>query len=153
MAFDRPLEADRVDNLGLLSSFVRAPIVGPIMWMFGKNLIDKDDKENQLFPTTDNARRSSCATEDESFPDMSNSTISDIINDSSLDDYECSCNDTDQSSISSSTHTRRNIINYSTEESKVNEVVNSFQRKKSRKMSWSDESGASLVEYCDMVSQ
>ena len=34
MAFDRPMEADSVDDMGLLSSIIRAPVLG-IMWMLG----------------------------------------------------------------------------------------------------------------------
>jgi len=32
MAFDRPLEADRVDDLNLFSVFLRAPVVGTLLW-------------------------------------------------------------------------------------------------------------------------
>ena len=35
MAFDRPIEADRVDDLGLFSTFIRAPVVGTILWLLG----------------------------------------------------------------------------------------------------------------------
>mmetsp|Transcript_3966 Transcript_3966/g.8913 ORF Transcript_3966/g.8913 Transcript_3966/m.8913 type:complete len:674 (+) Transcript_3966:32-2053(+) len=34
MAFDRPIEADSVDDMGLLGSLIRAPVVG-IMWLLG----------------------------------------------------------------------------------------------------------------------
>lgn len=149
MAFDRPLEADRVDDLGLLSTFVRAPIVGPIMWIgtaiLGRRVQVADgDKENQLIqPTvaskrdanTNNALHSSC--ENDCFPDMSSSTISDIM-DSALIQDECS-----------SRHNQRLTV----EECKVNKTYNSSKHKKKlRKTSWSDESGQSLVEYYDMVS-
>ena len=40
MAFERPVEADRVDDLGLLSSLVR----GPIMWMLGGDRDKQADK-------------------------------------------------------------------------------------------------------------
>ena len=40
MAFERPVEADRVDDLGLLSSIVR----GPIMWMLGGDRDKQADK-------------------------------------------------------------------------------------------------------------
>jgi len=45
MAFERPLEADRVDDLGFLSSFVRAPIVGPLMYLLGGDMAKKLNKE------------------------------------------------------------------------------------------------------------
>ena len=86
-----------------------------------------------------------------SFPDIASSSISDIMNSASLEE------DRDNSNA---THDTNNSIGKQTtssastdEEAKQNEAFNSFQsRKKSRKMSWSDESGQSLVEYCDMVS-
>lgn len=139
MAFDRPLEADRVDDLGLLSTFVRAPIVGPIMWMLGRNLVvddDDKDKENQLIPQSPNKKR---INSNDSFPDMSSSTISDIISNSSSD-QDCTLN-----------HGRWK--DKLTEESNRNETTQkSLKRHRNRKMSWSDESGQNLVEYCDMVS-
>ncbi|KAL3815912.1 hypothetical protein ACHAXA_005760 [Cyclostephanos tholiformis] len=46
MAFDRPIEADSVDNLGLLSSLIRAPILG-IMWLLGGEHTKEDEKLNQ----------------------------------------------------------------------------------------------------------
>ena len=42
MAFDRPIEADRVDDLGLISSLIRAPVMG-IMWLLGGQHAEKDD--------------------------------------------------------------------------------------------------------------
>lgn len=35
MAFEHPIEADRVEDLGLFASFMRAPVVGTIMWFLG----------------------------------------------------------------------------------------------------------------------
>ena len=35
MAFDTPLEADRPGEINLLNTFVRAPVVGTLMWIFG----------------------------------------------------------------------------------------------------------------------
>lgn len=48
MAFDMPIEADRVDDLGLFSFFIRAPIVGTIMWILGGDEAKKqEEKEKQ----------------------------------------------------------------------------------------------------------
>mmetsp|Transcript_3464 Transcript_3464/g.8794 ORF Transcript_3464/g.8794 Transcript_3464/m.8794 type:complete len:670 (+) Transcript_3464:137-2146(+) len=46
MAFDRPIEADRVDDLGLLASLIRAPVVG-IMWLLGGDHAGEADEEEQ----------------------------------------------------------------------------------------------------------
>ena len=47
MAFDRPLEADKVNDLGLFSTFVRAPIVGSIMWALSGDEAKKREIEEQ----------------------------------------------------------------------------------------------------------
>ena len=47
MAFDQPLEADRVDDLNLFSSFVRAPIIGTIMWLLGGDAAKKQEEEQR----------------------------------------------------------------------------------------------------------
>mmetsp|Transcript_871 Transcript_871/g.1327 ORF Transcript_871/g.1327 Transcript_871/m.1327 type:complete len:164 (-) Transcript_871:1051-1542(-) len=47
MAFDRPLEADKVDDLGLFSSFIRAPVVGVIMWALGGDEARKIEEQEQ----------------------------------------------------------------------------------------------------------
>lgn len=46
MAFDRPIEADSVDNLGLLSSLIRAPVLG-ILWLLSPKDDDKPNPENE----------------------------------------------------------------------------------------------------------
>ena len=35
MAFDHPLEADRVDDLNFFSTVIRAPVVGALFWFLG----------------------------------------------------------------------------------------------------------------------
>jgi hypothetical protein len=171
MAFDRPLEADRVDDLGLLSTFVRAPIVGPIMWILGKKLgmnddKDDEDKENNILSlrdtgstctrtvvksTTTCTEHSTTSTNSNlqsskargSFPDMASSTISDIMINSSI------CEDEIVGSTCTASASRTSS---SAEETKSDKPYHSPQKKSTRKMSWSDESGQSLVEYYDMVS-
>ena len=135
MAFDRPLEADRVDELSLLSSFVRAPIVGPIMWMLGghmakseenKLIAERGSTKNQNNPVPLNLLKYSS---ERSSP-VPNGDVSDV---SELDDY---------SMLEENEEGRGN--------GKEN-LVSTFR--KNRKMSWSDESGQNLVEYCDEVSR
>ncbi|KAL3764091.1 hypothetical protein ACHAWU_003903 [Discostella pseudostelligera] len=47
MAFDRPIEADSVKDFGLLSSLIRAPVVG-ILWLLGgENSNSKEDADEQ----------------------------------------------------------------------------------------------------------
>eukprot|EP00548_Thalassiothrix_antarctica_P012093 CAMPEP_0194159556 /NCGR_PEP_ID=MMETSP0152-20130528/77901_1 /TAXON_ID=1049557 /ORGANISM="Thalassiothrix antarctica, Strain L6-D1" /LENGTH=282 /DNA_ID=CAMNT_0038869141 /DNA_START=645 /DNA_END=1493 /DNA_ORIENTATION=- len=47
MAFDRPLEADKVNDLGLFSSFIRAPVVGVLMWALGGDEAKRIEEEQQ----------------------------------------------------------------------------------------------------------
>ena len=160
MAFDRPLEADRVDDLGLLSSFVRAPILGPVMWILGKKLLpdetpDKagNDAHQLIEECAVNHSTGSDDVKDafklrksnEKYPDLSTSIISDIVNDSSIDEMDYSDN---------SLHMRRKFV-LNNEETKVNDSSShplQALKRRNRRMSWSDESGQSLVEYCDLVS-
>lgn len=152
MAFDRPIEADRVDDLGLLSAFVRAPVLGPIMWILGKKLTDggknDDNKENNSLQTTTDISRSTTSTTlhstygHGSFPDISSSSVSHITSNFSLQ------NEGDTISFNSS----RKIKSREEEELKLNEAQNLLllRQKKTRRMSWSDESGQNLVEYYDL---
>lgn len=44
MAFDRPMEADSVDDLGFVTSLIRAPVVG-IMWLLGGDQAKQADSD------------------------------------------------------------------------------------------------------------
>lgn len=48
MAFDRPLEADRVDDLNLFGTFIRAPIIGTLLWIVGGKEAQADEEEQKL---------------------------------------------------------------------------------------------------------
>jgi len=141
MAFDRPLEADSVDNLNLLSSFVR----GPIMWALGGLL--SDDKENAANKqkleedlhgiNTDTGRQSSGMDQKP------------CLEDSELN-VPSSGNLRRRGSEFQMLNTRIRSESLSFDEKETNSAI--LLRKKSRKMSWSDESGQNLVHYYDEVS-
>jgi hypothetical protein len=44
MAFEIPLEADRIDDLNLFSTFIRAPVIGTLFWLLGGHDKSKDDE-------------------------------------------------------------------------------------------------------------
>lgn len=48
MAFEIPLDADRVDDMNLFSTLVRAPVIGTLLWILGgsKSQRDEDDGGN-----------------------------------------------------------------------------------------------------------
>jgi len=54
MAFDHPLEADRVEDLNFFSAFVRAPVVGTLMWILGGKMA-KEEEEKELKQQTKEA--------------------------------------------------------------------------------------------------
>ena len=146
MAFDQPLDADRVDGDGFISSFVRAPIVGPVMWVLGgllakdmaveeNKILEEDilnkDPPNQALPRTarsskiyaDSHRNIALPTAMECEPTHMNEVI----------------------------HVTPSV----SEEEKDNDDRNIMQlarRKGRRKMSWADESGQSLDDYYEQVS-
>mmetsp|Transcript_16975 Transcript_16975/g.28827 ORF Transcript_16975/g.28827 Transcript_16975/m.28827 type:complete len:285 (-) Transcript_16975:1497-2351(-) len=47
MAFDHPVEADRVEDFDFFSVFVRAPVLGTIMWVLGGNEALRQEEEIQ----------------------------------------------------------------------------------------------------------
>lgn len=124
MAFDRPLEADRVDELSLLSSFVSAPIVGPLLWMLGGHAAAKTQQKKLNAETISSqveGTQHSCPLTDARSSPVPNADGSDVSDEG---DYTMDEND--------------------------DAMVNAGSTfRKSRKMSWSDESGQNLVEYCD----
>jgi len=144
MAFDHPLEADKVDDLGLLSSFVRAPIMGPLIWILGRNMGEKhseDERITVIEDQTDIALIDSVGTcapaPYRSTPDLSGSDVScigdeicsldeDSFDESHYDDYTKAEHD-----LAAKSNRRRRAL------------------KTTRTMSWSDESGQRLVEYYD----
>lgn len=143
MAFDRPIEADRVDDGNLISSFVRAPITGPIMWVLGSLL--SENKENNTSLST--------IAEGKDNASENGSTHSSV---DSLNDLEAK-NALQENSNTSSNSLRRNNSNFQTlsrirSVSSTGEEEGMLVKKKNRKMSWSDESGQDLVQYYNEVS-
>mmetsp|Transcript_41553 Transcript_41553/g.48457 ORF Transcript_41553/g.48457 Transcript_41553/m.48457 type:complete len:305 (+) Transcript_41553:134-1048(+) len=118
MAFDRPIEADKIsgDELDLLSSIVRAPFLGTLMWFLGGSTAINEEKE------------SGC-------------DIDLVISDVSEDDSSCSDDETFMR-ISNNPSKRAN----SSKEISPHRIFPNYATKRERRQSWSDESGQSLVE-------
>lgn len=47
MAFEQPLESDRVDHSSLFSTLLRNPIAGVFMWVLGEHSKDRDDEPEE----------------------------------------------------------------------------------------------------------
>ena len=45
MAFDHHIKADKVDDLGFFATFLRAPVVGSLMWFLGGEKAKEREKE------------------------------------------------------------------------------------------------------------
>lgn len=149
MAFDRPLEADRVDDLSLFSAFIRAPVVGTLMWILGgskakeeeqkvKEMLNAADGEDAGSSWADDSRSSQSnryALNVEQSNGRLKKTAPRLIG-SDISDFEECAVQAEALSIRSSDSTRKGLSDL----------------RNSKKMSWSDESGQSLVEYIDEVS-
>lgn len=151
MAFDQPLEADRVDDLNLFSFLVRAPVVGTLMWMLGGDEAKKREEEEQLKKDLfagvgSDSSSSQPAVELYRKPLHQSSQLKRFENmkmgkksaplllGSDISDFgECA-------------------IEEEAREAKRLDKQRAFDFKKSRKMSWSDETGQDLVEYVEEVS-
>lgn len=144
MAFEVPLEADRVDDLNLFTAFVRAPVIGTILWILGGDKAkkaDDEDKENRLDddcdPVAANAIHCSsvtmrgelshrqCGPWKKATPSLIGSEISDTEMLESLDAI-CLCNETSPAKL--------------------------FPVWTKKELSWSDEIGKELVDYGGEVS-
>ncbi len=152
MAFDRPLEADKIDDLGLFSSFLRAPIVGPIMWMIGGSSAKRKEEEEQVLTQKallDSEADRQCNEEFKKMPESIASDISDGSDGSEFYPLDDEPNSSSDIRSQTSLHTHGNNRSSLRRSSRMDYPL----YKKTRKMSWSDESGQDLVEICDEVSQ
>lgn len=92
MAFERPIEADRVEDLGLFSSFIRAPVVGTILWLLGGEDAKKaEEEERRRQDGTDAANNDGderdCDAEIEPWPQIS-AGVDDDSDDHNFPSYE-----------------------------------------------------------------
>lgn len=143
MAFDRPIEADRIDDFNLFSAFVRAPL-----WLLGSVLggnasaNGSDDDDDHLITSRldDGLNENSPPGSAENSPSRKR-----IVSD---DDLASSC----QVSRSGVGDCADEAIALSSGGG-FNAFINGPPGlKRSKNLSWSDESGMSLVEYNDEVS-
>jgi hypothetical protein len=129
MAFDRPLESDRVDDLSFLSVLSRAPVIGSIMWFLGGQMArDEEEKEMKQQRDLDLLLKGPAA---ETRSPLTTST-------------QC----VSKSALRKS-DTLSDCAN-ALDEMTVNEKPLKRQRKN---ISWSDEGGKDLVEFIGQVSQ
>jgi len=155
MAFNQPIEADNPD-LDHLTTFSQAPILGTIMWLLGGDMTLKLDGEKRKEPEQeilltngdndkDNERQNKLISTDtigalhnENNKHVPDRILSDISEGSAMEDEDNltltksfdECARQDQSENSRSLSNQSGFV---------------------KRMSWSDESGQSLVEYSNEV--
>lgn len=131
MAFDRPIEADRIDDFNLFSAFVRAPlwILGGVL---GGNRSMNEDDHGEIRRLDD--------FENENIPP--DSTMNSPYGSRIVSDYDLASMD--------SCHVITKIG--SCNELSSSDNITEHTLKRTKNLSWSDESGKSLVEYDDEVS-
>jgi hypothetical protein len=145
MAFEVPIEADRPSNdTGFISSLIRAPISG-LMWILGMKTEDAPvqlssmgETLNSSKPTKDDGiicNFSEWHKSQEVLLERPGAVSSDT---SEASDY------TEDVTISAEKHCENSNINLKT--------MQTSSRIAQTNISWSDESGSSLVFYCDEVS-
>lgn len=156
MAFDTPLEADRPGELNLLNALVRAPVVGTLMWIFGGDAARAEEAQLQDCSATITTAGSRCA----SSSSVQNSRLEyeDTLHDWPDMDTEMNMDGNghhnhnklrrgqrDKAGAASATAALAHI-QQTTLDPHINDNADDKAR---RQMSWSDESGQSLVEYFD----
>ena len=166
MAFEVPIEADRPGDAGFLSSFIKAPIVG-LMWIFGGKEAEQLVEQTQRLSSTEE-------NSEDCQPKGDTTTLEDDADEImySVSAWECQKNQgntfilldegrpgtvsSDTSEDGDGDFEERMFPEHMSEERIENEsgepsTIRS-SRKRQNSISWSDESGQSLVFYCDEVS-
>jgi len=136
MAFNRPIDADRVDDLGLLSSFLRAPIIGPIIWVIGKLARHQEAEQHDPAVCPPDPRESFTTSIDDSVMSIDHGSLESLPS-ITTDPIDMCSDDSMQQNMEpdgplQSNHFKQDL-------------------KKARKTSWSDESGHRLAKYYDEV--
>lgn len=140
MAFEVPLDADRVDDSNLFSTFVRAPLIGTILWILGGNKQEEDEAREKLHgdldPTTTTIQHQSssmkrpCSKQRSALkkaaPSLLGSDISDVG------------------------EVRESLESMCLYQETLSKYIPGLPKKE---LSWSDESGRELVDYGKEVSR
>lgn len=162
MAFDMPLEADQPGESRFFLSFVTAPVVGTLMWILGGDSLDEVEKgENLGASNSKNPNSMIVVGNDSSKNECADPKHTALDNDKSKYVTTTSFPSLEESDTSSSDDEGENSY-FADDRGSKSQNQNNFDRirnqcfrkeaKRSRKMSWSDQSGQSLAEYFDEVS-
>jgi hypothetical protein len=154
MAFDHPIEADRIDDFSLFSAFVRAPL-----WILGgvlgiKNVHQHDEEDACLKPRSlnDDGDCSSSRTSPPRSP-MHNASAyyPEDANMSPLQRTGAAWASISESNDSSSPTPPESVSsNPIISDNADNPIVSFKGLQRTKKTSWSDESGQRLCEYAEV---
>jgi hypothetical protein len=148
MAFEVPLEADRVDDLNLFSTFVRAPVIGTLLWILGGNKAKEEEEREQ--------QQHKLGEDDSSFENNSND---DLMNKAQMKrsfskrsgGLKKTAPSLIGSEISDMGEIRESLDTLALDGELSSDKLNGQFKKE---LSWSDESGrGDLVQYVDEVGQ
>jgi hypothetical protein len=149
MAFDHPIEADRVNDLNFFSTFIRAPIIGTLMWLVGgekarqqeEELIEREKVAAELMSESDSAdvpqssenyRKMAAGEANRSLPSALKKTSPSLAGSEISDIGSCS----------------EAMEGLHLVESKDILSKPAFPKRK-KELSWSDEIGHSLVQFIE----
>ena len=152
MAFDRPIDADkiRVEEFGLFSAFVHAPL-----WILGGVLGEKNTAGSSSFDNEDTTEPKNGSAKP--FYKESNS--------GNVAEYSSSSSSSSPSRLKNPLHDdggatmlakklrHTNLDSAPSNHDETQQHNSPTGLKRTKKMSWSDESGQSLVEYANEVSK
>jgi hypothetical protein len=158
MAFDRPLEADQVDDLNLFSMLLRAPILGTLIWILGGDASRKEEEEARRREDIQSFSECKTHNSDASLtPSLQSSKSrprkSALKKKSSLmvgSEVSDQCDSVGNSNASALQHEGLEITRSYSSSSSCSAKDSSLKERK-KELSWSDESGHKLVKYDNEV--
>jgi hypothetical protein len=160
MAFDRPLEADQVDDLNLFSMLLRAPVLGTLIWILGGDASRKEEEEAR--------RREDIQSFSECKTHSSDASLTPSLRSSKSQPRKSALKKksslTIGSEVSDLCDSVGNISNASALQHEGLEITRSYSsssscsakdsslKERKKELSWSDENGHQLVKYDNEVS-
>jgi hypothetical protein len=159
MAFDRPLEADQVDDLNLFAMLLRAPILGTLVWILGGDASRKEEEEarrqQDIQSFSDCKTHSSDASLTPSLQSSKRRPRKSALRKKAprivgFSDFGDQCDSVDNSNASALQHEDLEITRSYSSSSGCSDKHSSLKERK-KELSWSDESGHVLAEYDNEV--
>ena len=150
MAFERPLEADQVDDLNLFSMLLRAPILGTLIWILGGDASRKEEEEAR--------RREDTQSFSENKTHSSDASLTHSLRSSKIRPRKSALKKKSSRTICSVGNSNASALQHeglgitrSYSSSSSCSAKDSSLKERKKELSWSDESGHELVKYDNEV--